>query len=436
MSRRALIANGLWVTSKYVVLSASGLVLSLGFAHLSTKEVFGQYQFVLSLLAILSIFSLPGLNMAALKAIAKNDRRAVLEAITRSFKSSLLAIPILLGYATYLLLHRQTSLGLTVAMAGLLFPFFYAPNTWYVFYEGRLIFRPVAIRTVAASLLVTAAVLAALFFKLNLFWLVFTYLFLSAAFTGYFYWEIRRVIKAAPPSKGEKGLDVRYGLHVSAQKFALTLSESLPALAVGFFLGHQAIASFQVANLFLGATAGFIGALAALTLPRLFADSSATHHQVFWQNLVIGFLAAAGYWLLVRLAFLRLYGNAYHESYLLALALVPLPLVVSVRTFLVNYFTAQAKNALIVTVYAVANGTAFLLFGLTAHHLKFTVAAGLYLYALNLLLAIPLFIHYLFGLKKRRILNPDQAKVVKAGRRRLRIAFFPGSASVKTNSKR
>lgn len=395
MSRKALILNSIWVTIRYGVVSISGLIISLGFAHFSSKETLGQYQFVLSLLALFSVFSLPGLNMAALQAIAKNKLVAVLDAVWWSFKTSLLALPFLLGYGWYLLAHDQTMLGVTIMAASLIFPFFYGPNTWYVFYEGRSIFWPVALRTIIASGAVMITIVLATYWQFNIFWLVVIYLTVSAGFTSYFFWEVRKKILSMPSSERSGALNRKYGLHVSAQKFVYTLSESLPPLAVSFMLGHVAVANFQVANLFLGAMTGFIGALAAISLPRLFSEIDSFHKNVFLQNIVIGALAAVGYYLIVRIGFLLLYGHDYQESYLLALTLFPLPFFISLRTFLINYFTAQQRNGLIVVIYVIANSLALVGFYWAAHAISFVKAAALYLYLLNLLLLLPLLIAYM-----------------------------------------
>src|SRR3972149_3093140 len=52
-----LIRNGFLVIVRQGVVIAFGLVLSIAFARLVPQEVFGQYQFVLSVLAIVSVVS-------------------------------------------------------------------------------------------------------------------------------------------------------------------------------------------------------------------------------------------------------------------------------------------------------------------------------------------------------------------------------------------
>lgn len=389
MLSRTFLANGFWVTIRYAAFALLGIGLSLGFAHLAPKEVYGQYQFVLSLLALFSVFTLPGLNMAALKAISEKKPAALIEAVERSFRSSLYAVPIILLYGAYIYATNNRLLGGAIMGASVLFPFFYAPNTWYTYYEGQLRFRPVAIRTIIATVGATTAVLAGLYLELNVAWIIILFLAVSSLFSIYFYLQVKQAIqrdKTAIPST----LDLAYSHRVTAQKFAYTLSESLPPLAVAFFLGNTALASFQVANVFLSGVSGLIGALAAISLPLQFSQVKSSRHDLFSRNLATGAMASLGYWIVVQLIFLRMYGSAYEQSYILAQLLAGLPLLISMRTFLVNHFTAQDKNALIVTVYVIANLTAFVSFGVATQITDFTTASTTYLYVLNIALFFPL----------------------------------------------
>jgi len=398
MFSRAYLASGAWVTARYVLVAAAGLVTSFGFANLATKETFGQYQFILALLALFSVFALPGLNIAAVKATAKRQPFGVLEAVRRSFQVSLMAVPLLLGSGWYLITQGEVPLGQAVALAGLLFPFYYAPNTWYAFYEGQLNFRPVAIRTTLSAAVVTAALFAVLLLGGNLLWLVASFFGVSAAFSAWFYLEIRRRILAGPPQRQrqeKKVLDIRYGYRVTAQKVAYTLTESLPPLAVSVALGHLALADFQLANIFLVGVSGLLGALAAIYLPRFFMEDRSKHRRVFQQNIIIGVIASLGYFVVVRLVFLPLYSESYHDSYLIAQALAALPLVIALRTFLVNYYTARDRNFFVIGVYLAANLVALLGFWAVSRESSFIVASVSYLYLLHLSLLLPLMTAYI-----------------------------------------
>lgn len=376
---------------RYGVTALSGIIISLAFARMSSKELFGQYQLILSILSLFSIFTLPGLNMAALKAASHDKPYAIIEAVRKSLLFSLIALPFLLAYAAYLFAKDEVQLATTLVFATLLFPFFYAPNTWYTYYEGKSRFSQVAIRVIISTLAVTLAVILGLVYKLPLTGITALFLATSAFMTCLFYWEIKRKIPRTPAS----GLDLAYGKRVTWQKFAFTLTEALPPLVISFWAGHAALATFQMANIFLGGISGLIGALAAISLPQLFTEKEHRHTNTFLQNLIIGIIASIGYFFIVELFFVKLYGPTYLSSYTMARFITGIPLLISLRMFLVNYFTAHDKNGAIITVYLAANLIGLIVFaGMASRNIPLETIGAIYLYVLNLLLFIPLVIRY------------------------------------------
>jgi len=399
--KKNIFTNSFWVSFRYVVIAVIGLAVSVAFAHLATKETFGQYQFILSIVAIFYVFSLTGLNIAALKSVSQGKSGSVSKAVRLSFLGSVFAIPFLVGYGIYILTvgNYSASVGWAFVLLGLLFPFLYASNTWYVHYEGRLLFRPVAIRTIASSAVTAILLFVGLWNHMSVFWLSVIWFFSTALFSWFFYWEVLREEKKFVQGKDE--LDVRYGLWVSFQKFVVSLTENIPTLAISFFIGFEAVANFQIASVFVGAVSGLLGALTAMALPVIFSNIEQTHRGLLFYNVLSGALASFGYFILVEVLFLAVYGERYRESFELARLLVILPFLVSLRMFFVNIFTAKGKNTFIVSVYVVANILSMILFIVMFKTAPFVWSAGAYLYSINLLLLIPLAFAYFFNASKK-----------------------------------
>jgi O-antigen/teichoic acid export membrane protein len=59
-----------WIFGNVCVLLLS-FVTMVAFSHWVPKEVFGAYQYILSTIAILSLFALPGMQSALVRAVAK-----------------------------------------------------------------------------------------------------------------------------------------------------------------------------------------------------------------------------------------------------------------------------------------------------------------------------------------------------------------------------
>lgn len=395
--KKNMLANSFLISFRYAMVAAIGLATSVAFARLSTKEIFGQYQFVLSILAFFSVFSLPGLNLAALKSVSHGEIGVVSQAVRLSFFGGILATPFLVGYGVYVLFsgNHDIIIGWSCIVFGFLFPLLNAPNTWYVYYEGRLRFLPVVVRVIGSSALTALLLFLGLWNRVGMLSLISIWFFTSILFSWFFYWE---VAKEEQKNKSDSSkLDVRYGLRVTAQKFVVSLTENIPIIAISFFLGFEAVANFQVASVFVGAVSGLLGALTAMTLPVIFSDINNKHSKLLLYSIFSGIIASLGYALFVEILFLFVYGNQYYESLELARLFIFIPFLVSLRLYFSNIFTARGESYRIVLVYGVANVISIVLFLIALNSgVTFRWSAGIYLYSVNLFILLPFALFYFF----------------------------------------
>lgn len=95
------VKNGFWMTLRQIVDLLSGLAISIAFARLATKEVFGQYQFIIAAFSIAGILSLPGLNISILRSVSRRCDGDYKRAVRTSFRWSLLGVPLLLIFGAF-----------------------------------------------------------------------------------------------------------------------------------------------------------------------------------------------------------------------------------------------------------------------------------------------------------------------------------------------
>lgn len=382
------ISNTFFVSLRYGIVSVLGVLLSVAFARFTTPELYGQYQFILSVIAFLSFLSLPGLNIVALRSVAEGKSGAVKQAVKLSFLWSCIAIPILVGYGAYEAFFKEGSslvVGLSLVVLGLLYPLWYAPNTWYAYYEGKKDFRRVSLKVILSSAFVAFFIYLGLLYEISVFWLAFLWLATNAFFSWFYFWQVaRKDHRVEIPEK----LDLSYGVAVSVQKSVISWSETLPVFIISFFIGYSGVAQYQIASGFLIALVGLLGALTAISLPTLFSQGEQTMRALFLQNLATGIFSSLMYFLVVKVFFLILYGEAYKESYNLALALSFLPLLIVVRLFFVNILTVKKRNREIIASYILSNivalGALLALLPITS----FVYSLTIYFYSINSMLVI------------------------------------------------
>lgn len=397
--RKDDLKNGFWISSRYAVLSLLGFATSVVFARFSEKEFYGSYQYVLSFVALFSIFSIPGIAFASLKNIVRGEFSAVAKGVKMSTFTSLIGSVILVGFAYARLSSGDWELGISLAIAAVFFPFFYGLTPWYVYYEGQRLFRPVAIRSIVSSATIFSILFAGLFFDVSLPILIFLYFGVSSVFLFIFFFEARTKFDTG---NDREHISIKHALMVSVQKFLMSFSESFPTILIGATFGYVSVAIFQVAYFPLAALSAYFGALVALMLPDFFSEKKAVNSpRAVMNNFFAGGASLFLMGIFLSFFFIVIYGEEYRDSLRIAWLLVPLVFFYPLKTYLFNYFSAKEKNRFLMILLLIANIFSVTLFfiGYQAH-MNFISNVALYMYALNIpLVGVPLY-YFLIASKK------------------------------------
>ncbi|QQR79017.1 MAG: oligosaccharide flippase family protein [Candidatus Moraniibacteriota bacterium] len=387
--------NGFWVSFRYAFVSIIGLATTIVFTRMAPKEVYGAYQYILSFVAFFSFLSLPGMNIAALKSVVNGNDSAVFQAIKWSFLSGLLGIPCIIGYRLYYQGTQEIPAILFIIIA-LAFAPYYALNTWYVFYEGRQDFFSVAWRALFAVVVNFLALWIALLFDASLTMLIAVYfatgIITSAVFCFEIWLKTKKKLPSVPPLSEDK-LDARYGLAATAQKLIFNASETLPLMTIGSVYGFAEVAIFQVAFFVYSSISGYIGALIAMYLPRLFSGTRLERGKMITHNLLSGLLIAGGMALFLVVLFPFLFGDGYRESVRIAWYLLPIVVLLPLKSYLTSYFTANHRITLLIVTYLVGNVLAGIIFYLVRAE-GAGIAGSLYVATLVLITTILLLLSY------------------------------------------
>ena len=84
--------GGFWLTFAQVISSISSLLLTLAFASMVTKEVYGTYKYIFSLFALLSIPTLSGMGTAITQSVARGFEGSVIPAFKEKIKWGALGV--------------------------------------------------------------------------------------------------------------------------------------------------------------------------------------------------------------------------------------------------------------------------------------------------------------------------------------------------------
>lgn len=385
------LSNGKWIFLKFGVVAVGGWILSLVFARLGTKEVLGQYQYILSCVMVVSLSSLPGLNTAALEAVANGREAGVIKAVKWSFFFSFFGLLILVGLGFYNIFFRNhTVVGEALIVAGLLAPLYYAFNTWNIYYDGKSLFKEGSLRTVLLYVVLNFSLIAGLFLKFNVLGLVVIYLLVHISLFGFYCFELLKKIK----DRKNDYIDFKFGVNSSIQRFAFSLSSNLPPLAISVLFGTEAIAIYYIGYFLINAGSSLMGMLSYLYIPALFRREKINYKKVLLQNLVIGIFFLIGFLIFIKYFFILMYGTSYLESQKLAFSFSLLMVLVPLKIFLMNFFLTGKRNWTIITIVSIANILSLGILYLVKQH-GFSTSIVTYVYALELMTLLPLLFIYI-----------------------------------------
>jgi O-antigen/teichoic acid export membrane protein len=247
------------------VLSVKGLFLAYVFANLLSKDVYGQYQYLLSIAGICTIFALPGMGTAIVRAVA-NGR-------VGSFKKAVMAMlywsP--LGSAALLLigLYReftfvgQQGFGTYVFLAAI-FPLFVISSAWRYYCLGKELYRRfVKISFFLEAVTFLTAVVTVYFYP-SVMTLLFSTLGLGSGLASVFVWKMS---KESPENPYDQK-DISYGKKISGIYAFSTLAGYFDRVVVGSFLGFADLAIYSIAIIFPEQIRTGTSVIMAVLLPK------------------------------------------------------------------------------------------------------------------------------------------------------------------------
>jgi len=67
-----LASGGVWLTASKVCATTASLIVSITFANLLLPETYGAYKYLLSIFAILTLTTMPGIDTSFQRAVAQS----------------------------------------------------------------------------------------------------------------------------------------------------------------------------------------------------------------------------------------------------------------------------------------------------------------------------------------------------------------------------
>jgi len=242
-----------------------GLALSVAFARLLTKELYGQWNYILSIIGIVGLLTLPGMNQAIIQSVARGGDGVLVKGTQERFKWSILASIAVLGTGVYYFLSGSALLGQGLMISSLFLPFYHNFQTYAAFLSGRKRFDKVAKYQIIIEITSILLTVFAIYLSRNLTLILVVYLFSFSVLRGYFF-------RLTAKDTGKEGCDkgaLTFGKHVTIQNIPGAITGWGDKIIIGALLSFPELAIYSIARSVANSIRLALSPIARLSFPKL-----------------------------------------------------------------------------------------------------------------------------------------------------------------------
>src|SRR3989344_3221294 len=239
-----LARGGFWLTLGQNVSAASSFILAIAFANLLPKETFGLYKYVLSIVGILAISTLPGINTAIIQAVARGYEGSFMPSLKTKIQFGFLGGLLSLFLALYYYLNDNNNLALLFMIPGFFIPFMDSLSLYNYFLQGQKNFRSSTIYGIVSFTGVSVFLILVLFVTKNIFLITLAYFLLWTLFRLFF---LIVTLRRFPPKEEKTEETISYGKHLTLMDLFPLIAQQLDKILIFHYLGPVQLAVYNFA---------------------------------------------------------------------------------------------------------------------------------------------------------------------------------------------
>ncbi len=260
-----LAKGGFWLTLGKTIATLSAFLLSIAFANWLPKEVYGTYQYVLSLVGFFTVATLINVNASLMRSVAKGFEGNFLPAMYTRMRWGVLGGIGSLVTAAYYYVNGNRVLAISFGIAAVFIPIMEPMGIFGDFLKGKKLFKLSSKFQMAARLISLLAMGTVLYFTNNIFYVLLGY-FVPRMLIRFFS-HIYVLVKVDRNRKKDKDL-ITYGKHLSAMSILQTLAEQLDKILIFHFLGASELAVYYFATAPAGQIKSLFSSIKTLAFPK------------------------------------------------------------------------------------------------------------------------------------------------------------------------
>lgn len=310
--------GGFWVSVAQVAFVLAGIALSVAFAQLGTKALFGKYQFLLAVVATLLVAVIPGANTALMQSVSRGLEKTFPSIFKQKFRWSLLgSLGLLLVAGYFYFIRGDWPFGLAFLIAAISFPFLFWTAVINSFFAGKGDFLHANAYLVIERIVMTIAVVVALFIKPDFLIVIIVYYLARIVVNIFSMVEFKKDFSL----KGGEDKDaLSYGLNLTWINLIPKGLMQIDRIVIPAILGVEALAVYVIAIIIPETIENFINMMQTVAFKKLVhlpKKEILPKLRRWW--LILFFIFIVGATIIgIPFAINLLYGDQYSQSIFLA----------------------------------------------------------------------------------------------------------------------
>lgn len=257
--------NGFWTALAQVVSTLSAFGMSLIFANILPKEVYGNYKYILSIVSILGALSLSGMGAVVTQGVAQGSEGILKDAVRTSLRWGSIIVMVTLGLAFYYVHQGNTTLGFGMLIAAICVPIINTFGLYGSFLAGKKDFKRGVLYNIYSQLFGVAALVIVAILTKSVLAMVVVYFVSSAIGVLIPYWY---VIRRFHINEKKDHTLIPYSKHLSVINLFGTLASQLDNILVFHFIGAINLAIYTFAKAIPEQLKGALKNLFGIVLPK------------------------------------------------------------------------------------------------------------------------------------------------------------------------
>ena len=257
--------GGFWLTLSQSISAVSSFLLAIAFANLLPKENYGTYKYILSILPIVALTALPGMNIAITQSIAKGHEGSLVPAFKNKLKWSSLGSSAALLMALYYFYQNSSTLAIAFLLICIFVPFSESFLLFSSLLSGKKLFRIASQFSIISQLLLTLSIFITILLTDSIIYIIFVYLFINTLL-HYIFFKISKRKYLKNDIKDKEA--VSFGKHLSVISIFSTIASQIDSILLWHYLGASSVAIYSFALAPITPVSTFIKSIFSLAIPK------------------------------------------------------------------------------------------------------------------------------------------------------------------------